>query len=373
MRSRHILGVTRRVFRGFKHDRRALALLLIAPILAMTVFGIAFAGTITNVDVIVVNEDAGLAPYPGGAVVRLSEMFIDNLDGDVLNLERMSDLDAAVGKVRDGDSWAVIHFPANFTSAVIAGNSTTVDVRADKSNAQVYAAIVVEMREAAEATMESRGLELPVSFDDTNAVYGKDAEFSDFLIPGVITFAIFLLTTLLTLLTFTTERVGRTLDRVLSTPATELEIVLGYALAFGVIGTFQAIVLVSYGVVAFDILIEGSLLLAFLITALLAMTSQALGILLSSAARTEAQAVQMLPVIILPVFLLSGIFWPLEAMPFWLRPLSYGLPPTWAAQGLRDIMIRGWGLGEVWPQVVALVVFLGLFLMLATLSLRRRH
>jgi len=373
MRSRHVLGVTRRVFRGFKHDRRALALLLIAPILAMTVFGIAFAGEITNVDVIVVNEDTGFVPLPGMPTVKVSEMFVDNLDAKVLNIERMTDLDAAVKKVRDGDSWAVIHFNANFTSAIMGGNSTVVEVRADKSNAQVYAAIVTQMKDAVEKTMEERKLSLPVSFDVSNAVYGKDAEFSDFLIPGVITFAIFLLTTLLTLLTFTTERVGRTLDRVLSTPATELEIVLGYALAFGVIGTFQAIVLVSYGVVAFHILIEGSLLLAFLITALLAMTSQALGILLSSAAHTEAQAVQMLPVIILPVFLLSGIFWPLEAMPSWLRPFSYALPPTWAAKGLRNIMIRGWGMAEVWPQVVALVVFLFLFLALATLSLRRKQ
>ncbi len=362
MRLRRIVAVTHRVFRGFKHDRRAVGLLVFAPILAMTVFGIAFAGDVTNVDVIVVNEDTG----------GLSDLFISNLDTEVLNIERMSDVDAALQKVRDGESWAVIHFPTNFSQAVLTGGNTTIEVRADKSNAQVYTAIIMEMQSAARQTMESRGLELPVSVDDSKAIYGKDAEFSDFLIPGVITFAIFLLTTLLTLLTFTTERVNRTLDRVLATPTTELEIVLGYALAFGVIGTFQAIVLVSYGVVAFDILIEGSLLLAFLITALLAMASQALGILLSSAARTEAQAVQMLPVIILPVFLLSGIFWPLEAMPAWLRPFSYGLPPTYAAQGLRSIMIRGWGLAEVWPQVLALVVFLGLFLVLATLSLRRR-
>jgi ABC-2 type transport system permease protein len=363
VRTRRVLAITLRVFRGFKHDRRAVGLLVFAPILAMTVFGIAFSGEVTNVGVIIVNDDTG----------GLSDLFISNLDTSVLNIERMSDLGAAVQKVRDGDSWAVIHFPADFSQAVLGGGNTTIEVRADKSNAQVYAAIVTELQTAARETMESRGLALPVSVDDSYAVYGKDAVFSDFLIPGVITFAIFLLTTLLTLLTFTTERVNRTLDRVLATPATELEIVLGYALAFGVIGTFQAIVLVSYGVVAFHILIEGSLLLAFLITALLAMASQALGILLSSAARTEAQAVQMLPVIILPVFLLSGIFWPLEAMPAWLRPFSYALPPTYAAQGLRSIMIRGWGIAEVWPQVLALVVFLGLFLVLATLSLRRRR
>jgi len=373
MRGRRVLAVTRRVFRGFRHDRRAVGLMLFAPILAMTVFGIAFAGNITNISVIIVNQDAGIQLSPGSQPVRLSERFISNLSADVLNIERMSDLEKAVQKVRDGKSWAVIQFPSNFSAAVKGSTPTTITIRADKSNQQIYVAIQKALRDGADRMLSSGGFRMPISINDTDAVYGKNAEFSDFLIPGVITFAIFLLTTLLTMLTFTTERVHKTLDRLLATPATEVEIVLGYALAFGIIGTFQAIILVSYGVVAFHILIEGSLLLAFLLTALLATTSQALGILLSSASRTEAQAVQMIPLIVLPAFLLSGIFWPLEAMPSWLRPFSYALPPTYAAQGLRSIMIRGWGIDRVWPQLLAIVVFLAIFLVLASLSLRRRR
>ncbi len=372
MRLQRVLAITRRVFRNFKHDRRAVGLLVFAPILAMTVFGIAFGGNVTNVDIIIVNEDQGFSPGAPFPLIKVSSVFVENLDTDVLNIEHSTDLEASLDKVRDGDTWAVIHFPPDFTEAVVNGTSTTVEIRADKSNAQVYSSIVLAMRDAAEKTMEEQDIKLPVEIDDSRAIYGANAEFSDFLIPGVIAFAIFLLTTLLTLLTFTTERVNKTLDRLLVTPATELEIVLGYGMAFGVIGTVQAIILVSYGIAAFDILVEGSLVLAFLITALLAMASQALGILLSSAARTEAQAIQMLPIIVLPAFLLSGIFWPLEAIPVFLRPFSYALPPTYAAEGLRSIMIRGWGLAEVWPQLLGLLVFLGIFLGLATLSLRRR-
>jgi len=373
MKARRVLAVTKRVFRGFKHDRRAVGLLLFAPILAMTVFGIAFAGNITNISVIIVNDDVGVSPAPNATPVKLSEQFIGSIDKHVLSIERSDNMTSAVAKVRDGRSWAVIRFPANFSAAVMGRVPTTITIKADKSNQQVYVAILKALRDGSDKMMQKSGYKMPINIDDKDAVYGKNAEFSDFLIPGVITFAIFLLTTLLTMLTFTTERVNRTLDRLLATPATEVEIVLGYALAFGIIGTFQAIILVSYGVAAFHILIEGSLLLAFLITALLATTSQALGILLSSASRTEAQAVQMIPLIVLPAFLLSGIFWPLEAMPSWLRPFSYALPPTYAAQGLRSIMIRGWGIDRVWPQLLAIVVFLAFFLALASLSLRRRR
>lgn len=374
MNMRRILAITLRVFRGFKHDRRALGLMIFAPILAMTVFGIAFGGDVTNVDVIIVNEDEGFTPpFPQAPTVRLSENFTRNLDKDVLNIEYMDSLDEALDKVKDGDSWAVIHFPRNFTAAVIDDNLTTkISLQADQSNAQVYAAIIQALANAAEKTMDEALVSLPVDIDTSQAVYGQGAEFSDFLIPGVIGFAIFLLTTLLTLLTFTTERVNKTLDRLLVTPATELEIVLGYGLAFGCTGTIQAIILVTYGILAFDIFVEGSIILAIFIVALLAIASQALGILLSSATKTEAQAVQMLPIIVLPAFLLCGIFWPIEAVPALIRPLSFALPPTYAVEGLRSIMIRGWGIAEVWPQILGLLAFLTLFLGLAALSLRRR-
>jgi ABC-2 type transport system permease protein len=365
--------VTLRVFRGFKHDKRSIGLMIIAPLVAMSVFGIAFGGEVSNIPVVVVNQDeGGPSPVPGGEDVFLSELILDNIDEEVLVIEYMDDVAKALDKVKAGEVWAVIHFPRNYTEALVEGGPSTINVRADMSNTQIYTAILLELRNALEAVMEDVGHQPPVNVDTSDPVYGEGAEFSDFLIPGVIAFAIFLLTTLLTLLTFTTERVNKTLDRVLVTPVTEAEIVLGYAVAFALIGTGQSIILISWGIIGFDIMIVGNVAIAILIAALLAIASMAFGILLSAAARTETQATQMIPLIVLPVFLLSGIFWPMEAIPAWLRPASYALPPTYAVEALRSIMIRGWGLSEIWPHVLALLVFIGLFLALATMSLRRK-
>jgi len=368
-----VLTITLRVFRGFKHDKRSIAMMVVAPLVAMSVFGIAFGGEVSNIDVVIVNEDEGAPPMePGGQDVFLSEMLVDNIDRDTLVIEFMDDMDKAVQRVKDGKAWAVIHFPKNYTSALVTAGTTTITVRADMSNTQIFTTIMLELRSALEAVMEDVGHSAPVVIDVSMAVYGEGAEFTDFLIPGVIAFAIFLLTTILTLLAFTTERVNKTLDRILVTPVTEGEIVAGYATAFGIIGTGQAVLLISWGIVGFDIFIEGNLGLAILVAALLAITSMAFGILLSSAAKTEAQATQMIPLIVLPVFLLSGIFWPIEAVPAWLQPAAYALPPTHAVDALRSIMVRGWGLAEVWPQVLALLGFIMVFLLLAALSLRRR-
>lgn len=185
-------------------------------------------------------------------------------------------------------------------------------------------------------------------------------------------FVVYLLTTLLTLISFVGERTSGTLDRLLSTPLREYEIVMGYAITFSLLGTMQAALLLTIGILVFNITIVGNVVLAFAVVALLAIACQALGILLSSLADREAQAVQFLPFIILPAFLLSGIFWPLEAIPTWLRPASYLVPPTYAIDACRSVILRGWGLEMIWTDVAALVVFAAVFLTMAVLSLERR-
>jgi ABC-2 type transport system permease protein len=206
---------------------------------------------------------------------------------------------------------------------------------------------------------------------EVEPVYAKNAEFIDMFVPGIMAFAIFLLTTLLTLISFVGERTQGTLERLMATPLTESEIVFGYGLAFGIMGMMQALILLTVGIVVFDIIIVGNIILAFLIVALLAVVSQALGILLSSAARREAQAVQFLPLIVLPAFLLAGIFWPVEAIPAWLRPASYLIPPTYAVNGLRSVMLRGWGLEHVWLEISVLLLFAVVFLGGAITMLKR--
>ncbi len=106
--------------------------------------------------------------------------------------------------------------------------------------------------------------------------------------------------------------------------------------------------------------------------ALLAVVCQSLGILFSSLAVREAQAIQFLPFIILPAFLLAGIFWPIEAIPSWIRPASYLVPPTYAVDACRSVVLRGWGLDKIWMDIVALLVFASVFLTIAVWSLKRR-
>jgi ABC-2 type transport system permease protein len=375
MKTSRLFAVTTRVLQDLRNDRRQLALIFIAPLLVITIFGVAFTGDVKDVRVVVVNGDTAKGSN------SLSDKIISNFDTSVLDVAFANNESDGVVQVQNGSASAVIVFPSNFTQSVaaqasgqasIAQENVTVKLFADKSNPNVSNAIIAAVNNAVAQTIVGQGHKPLASVDSSNAIYGANAQFIDFFAPGIISVAVWQLTTLLTLISFVGERTSGTLLRLLSSPLKEGELVAGYAVAFGVIGTTQSAVLLAAAVILFNVTIVGNVLLAFGVIALLAIVSEGLGILLSSLARREAQAVQFLPFIILPAFLLSGVFWPIQAIPTWLRPVSYAIPTTYAVEAVRSVILRGWGLDKIYPDIVALVIFASVFLALATISLRRR-
>jgi len=377
MKLYRVFAVSRRVFGEIRNDRRTLALLFIAPIFAMFVFGLAFSGDVENVHVIIVNNDKGFT-VPGGNYTSLSDEIISNLDQNTLDITMMDSEELAVSQVEAGKAYAVIVFPEKFTENVYTKSknpnspvNTRINIRADESIVNIKNAIYGTVSDSITTTMNQNGFKSPITIN-SNPVYGNNAQFIDFFVPGIIAFVVYLLTTLLTLITFVGERVNGTLERLLATPLTEGEIVAGYGLTFGVLGTIQAVLLLVIGILVFNIMVVGNVIYAFITIALLAIVCQALGILLSSLANRIEQAIQFLPFVILPAFLLSGVFWPVEAIPAWLRPLSYLVPPTYAVAANRAVMLKGWGLDMIWPDILALILFAVFFLALAVWSLKRK-
>lgn len=372
-----VLAVSKRVFIDLKNDKRSLALIIIAPLFSMAVFGLAFSGNVENIDVIIVNQDTGM-DIPVVGHIDFADQVIANMDHDTLEIQYQDNLAAAIDSLEKGEIWAVVYFQENYTQDTVASINPLINASSelglyiDMSNVNIAEAIIVEVNTALMKTMEENGGSLPVTVERTE-VYGQNAQFMDFFVPGIVSFAVYLFTTLLTLMAFIGERISGTLSRVLATPLTESEIVSGYALTFSIVGTCQSIFMIVVGILAFDVMIEGNILLVFLVVALLAIVCQALGILLSAFAQREAQAAQFLPLIVMPAFLLSGVFWPLEAIPAWLRPASYLVPPSYSIDAARSVMIRGWGIDMIWHDMAALLIFAAVFLMLASLSLKRRE
>jgi ABC-2 type transport system permease protein len=224
----------------------------------------------------------------------------------------------------------------------------------DQSNVTVANSILKVVNEAALKASSSMGVEAAVTLDNSHAIYAEDAVLRDFTVPGITVFDVFVLTFILTILAFVSERTSGNLARLRVTPLEDSELVVGYALAFSIIGIVQAGATLAIIVLVFKVMVAGSILLAFLVVALLGVLSLSLGMLLSTLAKRDAQAIQFVALVIMPSLLLGGCFWPLESLPAWVRPLSYAIPPRYAAEAMRAVMLRGWGIGQIWVELAAM-------------------
>jgi ABC-2 type transport system permease protein len=161
------------------------------------------------------------------------------------------------------------------------------------------------------------------------------------------------------------------MERLLATPATRVEIVLGYLGGLGLFALLQVAVITSFTIWVLKIHYPGNLALLFLVVVLLALVGVGLGILASTFARNEFQVIQFIPIVILPQALLCGMIWAVEDMPAYLRPFAYLMPLTYANRALSDIMLKGQGLDVIWPNLVILVAFAVVIVALGALTVRR--
>lgn len=160
----------------------------------------------------------------------------------------------------------------------------------------------------------------------------------------------------------------------MASPLRRAEIATGYMAGFTVLAVAQSLEVLGFALFPLRIHNQGNPALIFLVEALLAIAAVNLGIFLSMFARTEFQAVQFIPLVIVPQVLLSGVIFPVATEPGWLQTLSRALPLTYAVDGMRDVMIRGDGLEAASLRVdIAVIAGFALLMLLAAIATLRRR
>src|SRR4051812_49211378 len=186
---------------------------------------------------------------------------------------------------------------------------------------------------------------------------------------GIFPFVVMFLVTSIAMLR---ERTSGTLERLLTTPLSRPDLLLGYGLAFGLAATLQALVTVTVATTVYDLDVAGPPALAGLIAVVDAVLGVALGLLASAFARSEFQAVQFMPVVVLPQFFLCGLLVPREQLAGWLQVVSDALPLTYAVEALQEVGGSAQATGTMWVDVAVVAGAALLALGLAAATLRRR-
>ena len=378
MSRRRVLALFRRVVSEIRRDRPSLALLFIAPIvitgLVTFILRESQAPQVTAVVVNLAGTRGQLVGSALGAALREGGATVSDVADEAAARAAIGDKAASVGIVIGTDA-------ATGSSLTITAITNGLDPSGEASQVSAVGRAVVA------AASSASGTAVPVIRHTT--VYGTPTNdpITTFA-PAIVGFFAYFFVYILTGVSFLRERTGGTLERLLATPVTRGEVVIGYTLGFGLFATIQVAVLMLWALgslhvpalgplppfsLGLGVAVNGSPLLAFVVVVLLAVGAVSLGIFLSTFARTELQIIQFIPIVLAPQFLLSGVLFPVSTLPSILRPLVAIMPLNYAVDGLRQVFIRGADLGVAALQLdlAVLAIVAVFFATIAALTIRR--
>lgn len=346
-------SVAKRLIKQIGRDKRSIGLLFIAPIFVLFLLSLILTASTSkpNIDVVSVPTQltAELKKNANIAEVKSKEQAMANL------------------KSRKSDAYII--FNNNSPVVTIEGASPTLSklviITINKGLTENMLSSLKPLQ------AKSPGGVIPAIKPEIKFLYGSlGSSTFDSIAPLLMGFFIFFFVFLIAGISFLRERISGTLDRILATPLKRSEIVLGYFFGFGLFVTIQTLIIQLFMVYGLKISNSGSFWSVLVINLILAAGSLSLGTLLSSFARNEFQLFQFIPLVIVPQILFSGIF-DLREAPLWVITLSKIFPLTYAAEALRDIMVRGYGLLDVWIPTIILLGYAVLFIVLNILVLKK--
>jgi ABC-2 type transport system permease protein len=360
--SGHRIGaITRRLLQQFRRDRRTLALLFVAPIVILALLGYMIRGSSSTPAVGIANEDQGLLGATLASALERSTLIsasaIQASDGD--------------SKLKDGSLVAYIVFSADFSQRAQSGTIAP-EVHLEGSQPGTSVPVLQALQQA----FASSGPAAAVHFQpQIQYLYGGPSlDRLDYFGAAFIGLIVFFLVFVITIVAFLNERSQGTLERLMASPLRRGEIVVGYMIGFTVLALVQSAEVLLFALAVLKVYNQGNVILIFGLEALMALAAVNLGIFLSMFARTEFQAVQFIPLVVVPQFLLSGILFPVSTEPKPLQVISDVLPLTYAVNGLRDVMIKGadltWSSLQFDAGVVA--AYCVLLIVAGVATLRRR-
>jgi len=358
-------------------NRLGLVMLVLMPLFMMVMVGFIYPSTTTlsNVPIAVANQDA---PYHnstiGSQTFLLVLQKINNSTG-MFTITNATGVDQIKNLVQKGNVEGGVVIPSNFTESILSGKQRTVIIVTDQSDPQLSATIqaalttvfqqmgtmlaqqkVQELNQAAVNANNSLAIVQPYNVQTQGVVSGHFSYF-DFIAPGIMA-----MTVMMSVMTglpaaISHEREIGTLDGMMVAPINRLAIILGKTLAQTARGLLQGMLILVLAIVLFGVTIHGSILLVFGLLILGVFSFVGLGVVLTSFAKDQETAMMMMMTLMFPMMFLSGVFFPIQQMPWYMQDISKVLPLTYAAQALREVMVLGAGLSAISTEVMILVVF----------------
>jgi len=364
------LGIVAKEFIQLKRDRLTFGMIVGIPVIQLTLFGYA------------INSDP--KHLPTALLVAEQSEF----SRSILSSMRNSDYFEFVGEAADeadarrmlatGRAQFVVTIPADFSRRLVRGEHPALLVEADATDPQSTGNAISALNQLAQSALvhDLTGPLAPLAVQPSafevrvHALYNPEAVTQFNIVPGLMGVILTMTMVMMTGLAITRERERGTMENLLATPATALEVMTGKIVPYVAIGLVQVSIILILARVLFGVPMVGSFVLLFVAVLLFIATNLTLGLTFSSLARNQLQAMQMTFFFFLPSMLLSGFMFPFRGMPGWAQAIGEILPLTHFLRIVRGILLKGNGLVEVLPEAWPLLVFMLVILALGLRTFR---
>ena len=347
--------------------------LVLFPLLMIALCGWGMGGTVENTPVVIVKQTTGDVTDQVINAIKADKTF------EVKDI--LSDPDEAKRMVDNGEVRSAIILSSNFEDEGTRNAILYID-SSDQMTTQmvipttqrIFASLSeqIEMSKISslnrnvgffEATSQSIKLQI-------NKIYG-DIEYIDYLLPGVLAMTMFMSSMLGLGNSIAGERERGELARLFMTPTSISSVLSGKIISQLIREMIQAIILIIAAMIIFNVVINGSLFLLFLVMLVSVLCFVGFGMMISATARTQEDYIQIVMPIAMPMMFICGVFFPKETMPWLLEKLSYFLPLTYANDAVRAVMLQGAGIGSIAMDLLILLAFTALFFVVGVVRFNR--
>jgi ABC transporter DrrB family efflux protein len=360
-------SIARKEVLHLRRDPASLFFALVLPLFQLVLFGYAVNFDVRHIAAGVVDLDRS----------RESRAYVDRLrNTQYLDFTRsFASPGEAEEALRRGTARVAVIIPPDFSRHVRPGDTPIVRVLIDGSDSQVATparqAFMSPPGQSATATQSGPG-DPPANVEPRiTMMFNPEIRSQVYMIPGLIGLILQIVTVSLTSFSLVREREQGTMEQLMVSPVGRLGLMLGKLAPFAALAFIEMAAILLVGWLVFDVPVQGSpfLLMALSIPFILAALS--LGLLISTIAQTQGQALQFTMLLTLPSTLLSGFVFPRDTMPGFLYLLSSALPVTYFLDILRGIVVRGATLPDLLPALFGLCVITVVILAAATLRFRK--
>ncbi len=369
-----LMSIIRKEFIQIFRDVRTLAMILVIPIMQLFLLGYSATNDVRNIPLAVLDQSrsaesrALLDSYRAADYFRIAYSVTSEAEIETL--------------ISAGDARAAVIIPPDYAQRINDGNAQVAFILdgSDPTSAStaLSAALLISQAHSTElltqrfaSTASNLRLQPPVQVR-TTVWYNPDMISAHFMIPGVIGMILYAIAAILTATSVVRERERGTIEQLIVTPIRSWELIVGKLMPYVILGFFNTIEVLAVGHWWFGMPIRGDLGLILILSVIFLTTGLGIGLFASTIANTQQEAMLTVWMTLLPSIFLSGFFFPLEAMPTFLRWLSYLMPLRYYLVIIRALLLKGVGIEMIWRDVLAMTLFAIGIMTAAALRFRKR-